>query len=83
MSSKLLNAAHRLLEDPSEEGNHITVGDRACYTWLRDTPLKALHPRRHVFYLLCSPFLLCAMPATLRVVFLTAATLSAWVGPIP
>lgn len=47
MSSKLLSAAHRLLEGRTEDSNQGVVRDEACYAWLRDTPLKALHPNRH------------------------------------
>ena len=46
MSSKLLSAAHRLLNDRAVEGNPVVVKDEACHTWLKDTPLKALHPNR-------------------------------------
>ena len=47
MSSKLLSAAHHLLDDDSNsEGHHAIVRDDACHAWLRDTPVKALHPNR-------------------------------------
>ena len=50
MPSKLLSAAHQLLETQTESENQITVKDKACHAWLRDTPLKALHPSRQVLY---------------------------------
>ncbi len=58
MPSKLLSTAHRLLENPAEGGSGITVKDEACHAWLRDTPLKALHPNRqalrgHAVQFLC------------------------------
>ena len=46
MSSKLLSAARKLLDDRAVEGNPVIIKDEACHTWLRDTPLKALHPNR-------------------------------------
>ena len=46
MSSKLLSATRRLLDDRAVEGNPVILKDEACHTWLRDTPLKALHPNR-------------------------------------
>ena len=47
MSSKLLSAAHHLLDDDSNsEGVHAIARDDACHAWLRDTPVKALHPNR-------------------------------------
>ena len=47
MSSKLLSAAHHLLDDDSNsEGVHAIARDDSCHAWLRDIPVKALHPDR-------------------------------------
>ena len=56
MPSKLLSAAHRLLENQAEGESHITVKDEACHAWLRDTPLKVLHPSRQALCGYACPF---------------------------
>ena len=56
MPSKLLAAAHWLLEIQTDGTTHSTVKDEACHVWLRDTPLKALHPSRHVLLSQCVLF---------------------------
>ena len=88
MSSKLLSAAHHLLDDDSNsEGIHKIARDDTCHAWLRDTPVKALHPNRQEQPVIISMKLLneryncLSMPKEMLDEVLCAGNLFAWGYP--